>query len=453
MSKSKRKSGTTPRKGRTQINAPELTTRASYRSAIGVDVHLQVLVCCYEAQIDDHRQIIERCEFYTDRNGLDQFVNWALQRQPEVLLMESTGVLWYSPYEALEDAGFTNKTLALVNARDVKAALGRKTDRKDAQRLTEYARSGNFKKSFVPPRGFRLQRLLARELIKNGNDFARTMNRYHKVLNRTGCRASTVFSDVNGKSASIILDAKISNDDRLEEIIRANCKRLKASPEEIIAALAFEIEPAIKDQLIALQKKLHMLARYQEQTFDRLRQLQEPYQADIELLMTIPGISETAARMIYAELSDDLKANFSSIEHFTSWLGICPGDNKSAGKQYSGKCPKGNKWLRRTLTESAQGVALSRKGAFYETFKALKLRRGTKRAIVATAHFLARVIYSVLVNHKAYVERVTTVLRDTIIERAKRAMRQLQHRLDVIIVDGHVVEKDTGAILGRVVAA
>ena len=109
-------------------------------------------------------------------------------------------------YEALENVGFGSDRLALINARDAKAAVGRKTDRKDASRLAELARSGHFRRSFVPPKDFRIQRFISREYQKIKSELSVAKNRHQKLLNSTGCRASIVFSDVHGKAASAILD-------------------------------------------------------------------------------------------------------------------------------------------------------------------------------------------------------------------------------------------------------
>lgn len=433
-----------------QVSAPETTVRAQYRSAIGIDVHLNLLVCTYQTQLDDHREIRESRDFLTDRNSLDEFVAWCCEKKPEVILMESTGVLWYSPYEALEDAGFANSQLALINARDAKAATGRKTDRKDASRLSDLARSGNFSRSFVPPKAFRLMRFLARELQKIKADRARCSNRYQKLLNSTGCRASTVFSDVHGKAASNILEAKLRNDPELKEIIKKNCGRLRATAESIESALNFEIEPVIAQQLFDARNRILELEAYDRKTFDRLAKLQQPYEDDIKLLMSIKGIQERAARLIYAELCPALHDYFVDSESFCSWLGICPGDNTSAGKKKSGKCPKGNKWLRKTLVECANGLSLSKNFAGADKFLAIKMKRGRRRSVVALAHFLARVIFSVLTHKKAYTAHKTTAVRDVVVKRYVRLVNQIRGYDELALCGDLLVEKATGAILATV---
>ena len=166
--------------------------------------------------------------------------------------------------------------------------------------------------------------------------------------------------------------------------------------------------------------------------------------------MSIEGIQERAARLIYAELGPSLKDHFADSESFCSWLGICPGDNTSAGKKKSGKCPKGNKWLRKTLIECANALSMSKKFAGADKFQAIKMRRGRRRAIVALAHFLARVIFSVLTNKKDYVDHQTTAVRDVVVKRYIRLVNQIKNYDELALCGDLLVEKATGAILAAV---
>ena len=134
--------------------------------------------------------------------------------------MESTGILWLSAYDALENVGFTNERVALVNARDVKAVKDRKTDRADAECLTQIARFGCFKKSFVPAKVFREMRAISRLYIKSQNDLSRAQNRLHKLLNATGCRARQVFSDLKDVAATFILEVWLDEVEDFESVVR-----------------------------------------------------------------------------------------------------------------------------------------------------------------------------------------------------------------------------------------
>lgn len=426
MSKSKRKEEVPLRAARVQVNDPEFTIRAMHRSAIGIDVHLHILVCTHLIQRPDGKEYQESRDFLTSRSGLDEFAGWCLEKKPDVILMESTGVLWLSPYEALEEVGFTGEQLALINARDAKAAAGRKTDRKDALRLALLARSGNFKKSFVPPAAFRIQRFLEREVQKNRQDIARVSNRLQKLFAATGCRASTVFSDIHGKAASAIIQAKIDGRPNLRQFVKENKGTVRASVEAIMDALSFKINSSLQAQIMSCKMKLWHLQQYEAETLARLEALQGPYKKQLELLKSIPLIKDRSAKLILAELSDDIGASFTDSEHFCSWLGICPGDNTSAGKQKSGKCPKGNKWIRRVLVECSNSVIHMKDGPLAERYRALKMRRGHTRAVVAIAHLLARIIFSVLKSGEPYKARETTAYQDVVFTRAKRSLRELK---------------------------
>lgn len=379
--------------------SPKFTVEAQYRSAIGVDVHRDLLVCCYQEHNPEKNEMLtEMANFGTKCSQLMEFAQWCANLSPDVIIMESTGVLWRSPYEALESVGFTNKQLALVNARDVKAAVGRKTDAEDAKRLATFARLGTIKRSFVPGKLFRDMRLLARLYKKTVDNFARTKNRYNKILNSAGFRASSVFSDTNGKAAKILLDAFVFGS-KEDQAVALNCravKRLKASPEEIQDALNATCNPVILELLRKVKADIDSQRKLADEYMSMLRQAQAPYEHCIELLVRIPGIKETSARLIFAELCDNIGEYFPDAEHFASWMGICPGNNVSANKSYSGKSAKGNKWIRAALTECANGIALSRRGSLYKRFLGYKARRGHKRAIVALAHKLARIIYCCL---------------------------------------------------------
>lgn len=420
---------------------------AHYDTAIGIDVHLDLLVCAYQYCDREAKKIrTDFAEFHTAASDLKRFGRWCAERHPEIILMESTGVLWRSPYETLEKFGFTTDQLALVNARDVKAVYGRKSDEQDAKRLAEIARVGNFKKSFVPPREFRDMRVISRNYRTSTNDYSRHKNRYQKDLNSTGCRASTVFSNVNGMAAQNILRAYILDGADLETVIKNNCRRLKATPEEIYDALRVEFSPAmlmmLRDDLVHLT----WLEDRQERLLDMLRTIQGPYEEFIRRLCTIPGINEITARLLFAELTDNLEA-FSSSEHLASWLGVCPGNNESAGKKHACGTPKGNKYARQVLIEAANGISLMKSGALHDRFEAYRIRRGRKRAIVAIAHLLVRIIYALYKNECDYCETPDQALRDVCLRRISTAARLAKrHNVRVDVERNEMVDLETGEI-------
>jgi hypothetical protein len=125
-----------------------------------------------------------------------------------------------------------------------------------------------------------------------------------------------------------------------------------------------------------------------------------------EQLRSLPGIEQTSAATILAQTGADM-AQFPSEKHFSSWAGVCPGNNESAGKRKSARTTGGNPWLRSALTECAWAAA-NTKGCFLkDKFGRIKAKHGGKKppAIMAVAHVLLILIYKVLLTGIPYQER------------------------------------------------
>ena len=179
-----------------------------HETAIGIDVHANLIVGCYQNGAFGKKSLDSdnwQCE--ANKKSLHDFADWCKKQSPEVLIMESTGVYWQSLYESLEDVGFTSRQIIVVNARDVKNKSGSKTDIADAMHLAEVARQGCYKASFVPSKHTRQLRCLWRAYANAKNTRKKHLNILHKELCQVGCRASSVFSDIRGKTATKILTA------------------------------------------------------------------------------------------------------------------------------------------------------------------------------------------------------------------------------------------------------
>ena len=418
--------------------------KAAFDSAVGIDVHHSLLVCAYQAC--DTQAVVIRTEvarFGTSRSELQKMADWVKQCKPQRILMESTGVLWISPYEALECAGFTSSELALINARDFKAVAGRKTDTQDAVRLAEYARLGNIRTSFVPSKEFRQQRQIARQIAKHTNELQRCKSRLIKSLNFVGCRPTAAFSDVHGVSAQKILTAYIKGED-IRGAVEKHGRRLRHTPEQIEDILGFDLDEDMRDLLRIQLEEIDRIKQTIESLWDLLRRTQKQYEPLLTRLIEIPGIRECAARLILAEVTNDVTA-FPNAERFASWAGLCPGNNESAGKRSSAAAAKGNRWLRRVLVECAQAIGLARNSEIHTRFLALKMRRGYRRAVVAIAHLLLRIIYALLKTGYLYVSRPSSALRKVRIERYSRSVSDIRKENFEIQANGLLVDKDTGA--------
>jgi len=367
-----------------------------HKKVIGLDIHQRQITACAIGENEDGTVMVEHRTFETFKRALRSLALWALDIAPDVVVMESTGVYWKSPYAALEHVGIIAN---VVNAKHVKNAPGRKTDIGDAQWLAVLARAGLLRASFVPPEKIRQLRLVARQRQKLVGMLAAEKNRLHKVLTDAGIRLSVVVSDINGVSARAMVEALIEGKAPME-VLKLASSRLKTSRKEILDALHGDLS---ENHLFVLNEVLEHIKDLETRIVRFGNQLLEGLDAEktiIQLLQTIPGIDEIAAAMLLVEIGSDMDA-FGSAERLASWAGMCPGNNESAGKRKSGRTRKGNPYLRRLLCECAH-AARRTKCAFQSKYKALVVRRGHKRAIIAVAHKLLRISYFMISRGECY---------------------------------------------------
>jgi transposase len=367
-----------------------------FRRVIGLDVHQNKISACALIEQADGSVTVEQMEFGGFKRDRRELAKWVQALNPEVVVMESTGIYWKSPYAALERVGI----LAwVVNARHARNVPGRKTDISDAQWLATLGRAGLVHASFIPPADFRHLRLISRQRQKLGGMLASEKNRMHKVLADAGIRLNVVVSDIHGQSARAMIKGLLEGKPICDILDRG--ERLRASREELFEALQPE-ELSAKHIFVLREIMAHI--EYLEAAMDRsdqeLLKGLAPWEAIICLLETVPGIDRIGAAMLLVEIGDDM-SSFGSAERFASWVGICPGNNESAGKRKSGRTRKGNAWVRRLLCEFAHAASRTR-CALKDKFAALSIRKGRKRAIVALAHKILRIIYAMLVQKAPY---------------------------------------------------
>jgi transposase len=394
--------------------------KAIHRRVIGLDVHQAKITACALIEHDDGRiecQLQEFGAFKRDRRALAQ---WAQQWRPELVVMESTGVYWKSPYAALEAAGLRTW---VVNARHVKAVPGRKTDLADAQWLATLARAGLLRPSFVPPLQFRQLRLVARQRQKLVGMLSAEKNRLHKVLVDAGVRLNVVVADVHGTSARAMIKALLAGRP-ISEILDAR-GHLRASREALFEALDTE-QFSATHRYIADEIMQHI-----EQIESRIAGMDQhlltalgPWQPQLNLLQTLPGIDQIGAAMLLVEIGAEMHA-FGSAERLASWVGICPGNHESAGKRSSGRIRRGNAWVRRLLCEFAHAAARTR-CALKAKFDSLAIRKGNKKSIIALAHKMLRIIYAVLSKAQPYHDRSVDYEALSVARNAPRWLRMLK---------------------------
>lgn len=366
-----------------------------YQCVAALDVHQAKLTVCMLYLNESGEVVTELKEFGGFKKDRRAMAEWVASFRPDVVVMESTGVYWKSPYAALEKHGLK---IDVVNARYVKQVPGRKTDIADAQWLAILARNGLLRGGFVPTVQFRELRLISRQMQKLGGILSSEKNRLHKLLTDAGIRLSVVLSDLNGKSARAMIKGLLAGETP-QQVLQYASKRLKATQEELLDALEGEISPShhfVITEVIAHIEELEVrIQLFQKELIKGLSSCTDI----MACLQTIPGIDEMGAAMLLVEIGDDMSA-FGSASHLASWAGVCPGNNESAGTKKSGKTRKGNPYVRRILCEAANAASRTQCG-LQDKFKGLLIRRGRKRAIFAIAHKLLKIVF-LLIDRSEY---------------------------------------------------
>lgn len=391
-----------------------------YRRVIGLDIHQAKISACAVSEQSDGSVVMEMQEFGGFKRERRALAQWAKSFDPEIVVMESTGIYWKSPYAALESVGIA---AWVVNARHVKTVPGRKTDVADAQWLATLARAGLLRGSFIPPAHIRYLRLIARQRQKLGGMLASEKNRLHKILSDAGIRLGVLVSDIHGQAARAMVKAIIAGKPMADVLDLAG--RLRASRTELFEALQpEELSAAHLFVLTEIMAHIEELEARMGRFEQALLQGLSAWQPQLTLLQTIPGIDKMGAAMLLVEISTDMDS-FGSAEKLASWVGICPGNNESAGKRKSGKTRKGNAWVRRLLCEFAQAASRSR-CALKDKFAALSIRKGHKKSIVALAHKMLRIIFAILKNNKPYQDRSVDYEALSVQKNAPRWLKMLK---------------------------
>ena len=366
--------------------------------AAGLDVHKMEITATVRLCLADGPPVSETRRFEALPAGLVRMVGWLRGHRIEAAAMEGTGVYWEAPYDALADAGME---VQLLHAQHVKQLRGRKTDIGDSRWLARVCQFGLGRPSFVPSREFRELRLLSRHRRTLVAERSRARNRVAKVVDRCGARIGGVITDIFGMNGRRILDGLV---DRLgrDAILGSLSGHVRDKLDRLGDALTATLGDADRVVLADLLRQHDAVDRRIAALDRHLAEGLAPHAGPMRLLQTIPGIDAASAAAILAETGPDPVAVFGTADRLAAWAGVCPGNNESAGKRRGAHARGGAKHLRAVLVGCAHGAARTRGCQFHAYHRALTVRRGYKRAIVATAHKLARVIFAVLRDGRPY---------------------------------------------------
>ena len=317
---------------------------------------------------------------------------WLKQLKVTHIAMESTGVYWMTVWNVLKDPAFT---LLLANPQQLKALQGRKSDQRDAKRIAEFLQDRRLDGSFVPPAAIRQLRILTRHRVSLLEQRNEVHNQIRDLLEMNGIKLSSVASNIMGVSGQRILRALVKGESSAEQMSWKAVGKLRKKEGEIKQAMKPEFGPFYRETLELFLGHYDFLSKHLNKLETAIEKAALPYAEQMALLQTIPGVEKIAAWQLIAEWGVDMSV-FPDAEHCASWAGLSPGSQESAGVMYSGRTKKGNKYLRRVLTQSGWANSHRKDGYLRAVFFRIKAKAGTKKAVIAVAHKLVVIAYSIL---------------------------------------------------------
>ena len=365
----------------------------------GLDVHQATVVACalVGEGLGRPKKVVRT--FRTFACDLRALRDWLTELGVTHVGMESTGIYWVPVFRVLE-GGFE---LIVGNAQHIKNVPGRKTDVKDSEWLAQLVRCGLIRPSFVPPLPIRELRELTRLRRSQTNDQARIRNRIQKQLETAGIKLASVASDVFGASGRAMLRALAAGQTEAKELAQLAKSVLRRKIPTLIDALEGNFEEHHRYLLRFQLERLDEAERAVGALDARIREKLEPYQAELSLLLQIPGFDRTVAASFIAETGGDMSV-FPTERHLAAWTGVSPGNNESGGKSRPTGARKGNVHLTTTLVQAALG-AIKKRGSYYkDKYWRLRSRRGAMRAMIAIAHKLLIAAYEVLLHKQPFVD-------------------------------------------------
>lgn len=388
--------------------------------AAGIDIGATFHVVAIPAQLDD--EPVRSFSVFT--HDLHRLADWLVERGVTTVAMESTGVYWVAVYEILEERGLD---VQLVNARDAKSVPGRKTDINDAQWLQKLHTYGLLRASFRPDRMISALRAYVRQRERWIEYAAAHIQHLQKALTQMNIQLHHVVSDVTGATGMKIIRAIVAGERDADVLAALRDVRCKASQETIRESLVGNYQP---EHLFSLSQALELYDFYQrqihacdveiEQVLDQLRRESSPplqplpkarhrtrqpndlafdvraalYPVVGADLTQIHGIGPSLALKLISECGTDM-SRWPSAKHFTSWLGLSPGNKISGGKVLSSRTrhTANRATARLRLAAGTIGRTSTALGAFY---RRLAARIGKAKAVTATARKLAILFYNAL---------------------------------------------------------
>jgi transposase len=397
-----------------------------YAKVAGLDVHHKFITVAVRCHLETGKTFAEVRTYGTMTRDLKAMADYLQALGVTHVALESTGVLWKPVWNIL-DGRFQ---LLLVNPRHVKQVPGRKSDVSDAEWIAQLLQCGLLRGSFVPRRELRELRDLTRFRAQLVAEQTRLANRIHKVLEDANIKLGAVASDILGKSGRAMLHALIRGELAPEKLAELAEGRLRAKIPELQLALEGHFTEHHRFLVEHLLGHLDELERHVEELSSRIGERLRPMldEARLKRLDGIVGVNRTTIENVIAEIGVDM-SQFPDEHHLSSWAGICPGNEQSAGKRLRSHATRKNRWLRRALIEAAWAAGRAKQSYLGAQYRRLAARRGKKRALLAVGHSLLVIFYHMLQSDVEYKDLGVEYLDRLEPERLRRYLVQRLERL------------------------
>lgn len=420
-------------------------------NAAGLDIGgLEIYVCVPRDRDDRPVQV-----FKTFTSDLQRLADWLEGCEVDTVAMESTGIYWIPIYEILEERGFD---VNLINARQIKNVPGKKTDVLDCQWIQQLHTYGLLRASFRPKEDISVLRSLRRHRDNLFQSRARHIQHMQKALNLMNVRLTNVVSDITGVTGMKIIRSILAGERDPKTLAEHRHHLCVHSEEEIAQSLVGNYR---EEHLFALKQAVEAYDFYNRQIAECDQEIEQKYsvikprvderdkplppskksnpgrsanEPDFELrrhlyrmagvdLTQIDGIDVLTVQTVLTETGVDMSP-WPTEKHFTSWLGLCPHNDKSGGRVLRRGTKKTKNRANTALRMAAQSLHHS-KSALGDFYRRMRAKHGSPSAIVATAHKLARIIYHMLKYQEEYKDPGEQYYQE---KYQKRTLRNLQQK-------------------------
>lgn len=366
--------------------------------AAALDIGKKTVVACVRRPDANGGRTQQVRTFETFLDDLVALREWLVTEQVTEVAMEATGSYWKPVWYVLEE--LEGVELLLVNARHVKQVPGRKTDVKDAVWLCELLEVGLLRSSLVPGPVIRQLRDLTRYRKRLVQMRTSEVQRVEKTLEDAVIKLGAVASSTLTKSGRAMIEALIDGERDPAVLAEFAQGRMRAKIPELVRALDGRFATHHAQMLRLHLDHIDHLDAAIATVDTQVDELMVPFGDVRARLQTIPGVGRKVADVIIAETGADMD-RFPDAAHLASWAGVCPGNNESAGKRFSGRTRNGDVWLQAALVEAAWAAARAKDTYLSAQFWRLAGRIGKKKAAMAVAHSILVIAYHLMADPDA----------------------------------------------------